>query len=186
MLRKLLNRLFVPFSSGGVIPLGEFLILLQKSYAYLRKHRYRVLSTELPDDLLKKWLMPMPGEKQAEEYKRSFARQNVVPNSTSRVRIRPCSTKTLQPGYIDIRRRRNGNRGQGFKGIYPAAELHFRNEGSGAVPDRVRYFRRGELRRNHRTNRSAGNGTGIKIPVRSIANKVACSLFFCYISDQFR
>ena len=76
MLRKLLNRLFGPFSSGGVIPLGEFLILLQKSYAYLRKHRYRVLSTELPDDLLKKWLMPMPGEKQAEEYKRSFARQN--------------------------------------------------------------------------------------------------------------
>ena len=68
MLRKLLNRLFGPFSSGGVIPLGEFLILLQKSYAYLRKHRYRVLS--------KKWLMPMPGEKQAEEYKRSFARQN--------------------------------------------------------------------------------------------------------------
>ena len=69
MLRKLLNRLFGPFSSGGVIPLGEFLILLQKSYAYLRKHRYRVLSTELPDDLLQKWLMPMPGEKQAEEYK---------------------------------------------------------------------------------------------------------------------
>ena len=64
MLRKLLNRLFGPFSSGGVIPLGEFLILLQKSYAYLRKHRYRVLSTEMPD------------EKQAEEYKRSFARQN--------------------------------------------------------------------------------------------------------------
>ena len=55
---------------------GEFLILLQKSYAYLRKHRYRVLSTELPDDLLQKWLMPMPDEKQAEEYKRSFARQN--------------------------------------------------------------------------------------------------------------
>lgn len=53
MLRKLLNRLFGPFSSGGVIPLGEFLILLQKSYAYLHKHRYRVLSTELPDDLLK-------------------------------------------------------------------------------------------------------------------------------------
>ena len=76
MLRKLLNRLFGPFSSGGVIPLGEFLILLQKSYAYLRKHRYRVLSTELPDDLLQKWLMPMPDEKQAEEYKRSFARQN--------------------------------------------------------------------------------------------------------------
>lgn len=72
MLRKLLNRLFGPFSSGGVIPLGEFLILLQKSYAYLRKHRYRVLSTELPDDLLQKWLMPMPDEKQAEEYKRSF------------------------------------------------------------------------------------------------------------------
>jgi len=47
MLRKLLNRLFVPFSSGGVIPLGEFLILLQKSYAYLRKHRYRVLSSAL-------------------------------------------------------------------------------------------------------------------------------------------
>ena len=76
MLRKLLNRLFGPFSSGGVIPLGEFLILLQKSYAYLRKHRYRVLSTELPDDLLQKWLMPMPDEKQAEEYKRSVARQN--------------------------------------------------------------------------------------------------------------
>lgn len=56
--------------------MGEFLILLQKSYAYLRKHRYRVLSTELPDDLLQKWLMPMPDEKQAEEYKRSFARQN--------------------------------------------------------------------------------------------------------------
>ncbi|SEB02256.1 hypothetical protein SAMN05444145_11410 [Alistipes timonensis JC136] len=74
MLRKLLNRLFGPFSPGSVIPLGEFLILLQKSYAYLRKHHYRVLSTELPDDLLKKWLMP--GEKQAEEYKRSFARQN--------------------------------------------------------------------------------------------------------------
>ena len=47
--------------------MGEFLILLQKSYAYLRKHRYRVLSTELPDDLLQKWLMPMPDEKQAEE-----------------------------------------------------------------------------------------------------------------------
>lgn len=77
MLRKLLNRLFGPFSSGGVIPLGEFLILLQKSYAYLRKHRYRVLSTELPDDLLKKWLMPMPGEKQAEEYKRSFPAKTI-------------------------------------------------------------------------------------------------------------
>lgn len=75
MLRKLLNRLFGPFSSGGVIPLGEFLSLLHTSFAYLRKHRYRVLSTELPDDLLKKWLMPMPGEKQVEEYKRNFARQ---------------------------------------------------------------------------------------------------------------
>ena len=52
MLRKLLNRLFGPFSSGRRNPFGEFLILLQKSYAYLRKHRYRVLSTELPDDLL--------------------------------------------------------------------------------------------------------------------------------------
>ena len=84
MLRKLLNRLFGPFSSGGVIPLGEFLILLQKSYAYLRKHRYRVLSTELPDDLLQKWLMPMPGEADADEYMRNFAPQNDTLSQTQR------------------------------------------------------------------------------------------------------
>ena len=160
--------------------MGEFLILLQKSYAYLRKHRYRVLSTELPDDLLQKWLMPMPDEKQAEEYKRSFARQNDTLSQTQlpvfvfdhvlQKRFNR-DISTFDDAEMEIA-------GRGFKNIYPAAELHFRNEGSGTAPDRVRYFRRGELRRNHRTNRSAGNRTGIKIPVRSIASKVACSLFF--------
>lgn len=54
----------------------DFLILLQESYTYLRKQRYQVLSTELPDDLLRKWLLPMPGEADADEYMRNFARQS--------------------------------------------------------------------------------------------------------------
>ena len=75
MLRKLLNWLFGPFSSGGITTVGDFLILLQESCAYLRKQHYRVFSTELPDDLLNKWLMPMPGEADADEYMRNFARK---------------------------------------------------------------------------------------------------------------
>ena len=154
------KRLFGPFSSGGVIPLGEFLILLQKSYAYLRERRYRVLSTELPDDLLQKWLMPMPDEKRAEEYKRSFARQNDTLCQTELpvLVFRPCSTKTLQQGYIDIRRRRNGNRGQGFK-EHVSSPLNYifgmREAGRPLIEFDI--FERGELRRNHRTNRSAGS-----------------------------
>ena len=76
MLRKLLTWLFGPFSSGGVNSLEDFLILLQESYTYLRKQRYQVLSTELPDDLLKKWLLPMPGEADADEYMRNFVCQS--------------------------------------------------------------------------------------------------------------
>ena len=54
----------------------DFIRLLKESYDYLRSHEYRVLSTELPDDLLKKWLMPNPDNSDASKYMRNFARQN--------------------------------------------------------------------------------------------------------------
>lgn len=55
---------------------ADFIRLLNESYTYLRLHRYRVLSTELPDDLLKKWLMPDPDNPGTSQYMRNFIRQN--------------------------------------------------------------------------------------------------------------
>lgn len=52
--------------------------ILCECYAYLEEHGYRVLSTELPDDLLNRWLLPMPGEVAAAEYRRYFADKNTV------------------------------------------------------------------------------------------------------------
>lgn len=69
MFRKLRTYLFGPFASSVV----HFLALLQESCTYLRKQRFQVISTELPDALLKKWLMPIPGEADADEYMRNFA-----------------------------------------------------------------------------------------------------------------
>lgn len=51
--------------------------LLDENYAYVRERDYRILSTELPDDLLKKWLMPKPGEADAQEYMRNFADKRI-------------------------------------------------------------------------------------------------------------
>lgn len=47
--------------------------LLDENYAYVRECDFRVLSTELPDYVLKKWLMPKLGSADAMEYVRSFA-----------------------------------------------------------------------------------------------------------------
>ena len=55
---------------------ADFIRLLNESYTYLRLHRYRVLSTELPGDLLKRWLMPDPDNPSTSEYMRNFIRQN--------------------------------------------------------------------------------------------------------------
>ena len=55
---------------------ADFIRRLNESYTYLRLHRYRVLSTELPDDLLKRWLMPNPDNPGTSEYMRNFIRQN--------------------------------------------------------------------------------------------------------------
>ena len=73
MLQDFIRKLFGPFSSGKISALTNFVKLLQESYAYLREHRYRVLSTELPDDLLQKWLLPAPGDGGVAAYLRKFA-----------------------------------------------------------------------------------------------------------------
>lgn len=54
----------------------NFIRLLKESYDYLRSHEYRVLSTELPDDLLKRWLLPNPDDPDTSKYMRDFIRQN--------------------------------------------------------------------------------------------------------------
>ena len=49
MLRKLLNWLFGSYSSDDEILAGDFIMLLQENIMYLRQHRCRIVSTELPD-----------------------------------------------------------------------------------------------------------------------------------------
>ena len=49
MFRKLRTYLFGPFAPS----VGNFLMLFRESCTYLRLHCFRVLSTELSDDLLK-------------------------------------------------------------------------------------------------------------------------------------
>lgn len=68
MLRKLRTYLF-----GSLDPSVEnFRLLFRESCTYLRKRRFRVVSTELPDALLKRWLLPIPCEADADEYMRNF------------------------------------------------------------------------------------------------------------------
>lgn len=52
--------------------------MLNENYAYIREHDFRILSTELSDDILKKWLLPEPGKAAAEEYVRNFARKQGI------------------------------------------------------------------------------------------------------------
>lgn len=75
MLRRLLCFLFGPFPSAQAASLPEFLKLLDENYSYIREHDFRILSTEIPDDKLNKWLLPEPGGAAAEEYVRNFARK---------------------------------------------------------------------------------------------------------------
>ena len=73
MLQRLLCFLFGPFLSAQTASLPQFMKLLDENYAYVRERNFRILSTELPDDLLKKWLMPKLGGADAQEYVRNFA-----------------------------------------------------------------------------------------------------------------
>lgn len=69
MLRRL------PFPSAQAASLPEFLKLLDENYSYIREHDFRILSTEIPDDKLNKWLLPEPGGAAAKEYVRNFAQK---------------------------------------------------------------------------------------------------------------
>lgn len=71
MLRNFLNSLFGPFTDSKT-PVGDFVKLLQETYIYLRQHRFCVISTKLPDEMLERWLLPMPGDAKADEYLRNF------------------------------------------------------------------------------------------------------------------
>lgn len=70
--------MFGPFPSAQATSLPEFLKLLDENYAYIREHDFRILSTEIPDDKLNKWLLPEPGKAAAEEYVRNFARKQGI------------------------------------------------------------------------------------------------------------
>lgn len=72
MRSKLIRWFFGLFTSGDPTPMVDFFELLHESNNYLRQHRFRVLSTELPDELLRKWLMPNPGDTDAAEYMQNF------------------------------------------------------------------------------------------------------------------
>lgn len=82
MFQFLKRRLCSPGSPDKRKAGADFIRLLDESYTYLQLHRYRVLSTELPDDLLKEWLMPDPDNTTAAAYMRNFVRQNDTQSAT--------------------------------------------------------------------------------------------------------
>lgn len=50
----------------------DFVLLHWESIEYLRHHQHHVLSTELPYDQLKNWLLPMPSNAEADDYIRNY------------------------------------------------------------------------------------------------------------------
>lgn len=73
LFRALKRRIPAPQTSGGDPLPADFPDQLRESLRYVRRHGFRVLSTELPDELLHRWLLPDPGETDAEEYMRQVA-----------------------------------------------------------------------------------------------------------------